>query len=73
MTDDRQGTSVGEDFPVQQARVRKIQKAAREIGPGEAFLVALTEGALRRAEKAAMSGDLVEILKSYQELREFKE
>lgn len=65
--------SVGEDFPKQQARVRMIQQHAREIGPPGAFLVWACEEALGRAEKAAISGDIVEILKSYQELKEFQE
>jgi len=65
--------SVGEDFPLQQARVREIQKHARDIGPAGGFLVATCEQALRRSERAAISGDLAEILASYEELRGFQE
>lgn len=65
--------SVGEDFPNEQARVRTIQQHAREIGPAGAFLVAICELALRNAEQAAISGDLVAILRAYQDLKEFQE
>lgn len=66
-------TSVGEDFPIQQQRVRTIQQHAREIGPAGGFLVAMCEQALQRADRAAISGDPVAILASYQELSEFKD
>lgn len=66
-------TSVGEDLPVQQARVRQLIQYGREIGPAGAFYVMVCEQALARAEKAAISGDPVEILAAYQELREIEE
>lgn len=66
-------TSVGEDFPNQQARVREIKRHAMEIGPAGGFLVAMCEMALRRADEAAISGDLVRIIASYKELTEFEE
>jgi len=65
--------SVGEDFPVQQARVRQIQLYAREIGPPGAFLVAMAEQSLREAEAAAISGDPVRILRAYEDLRSYEE
>jgi hypothetical protein len=66
-------TTVGDDFPVQQARVREIQQHAREIGPAGTFLVMMCEQALREAEAAAMSGDPVRVLRAYAALKEFKE
>lgn len=66
-------TSVGEDLPVQQARVRKIQERAKNLGAAGQFLVFMCEQALRRAEQAAVSGDIVEIVRSYNELKEFQE
>jgi hypothetical protein len=50
-----------------------IQKHAREIGPAGSFLVAIAEQALREAEAAAMSGDIVRILRAYNDLKEFQE
>jgi len=66
-------TTVGDDFPVQQARVRRIQQQAMELGSVGAFLTMVCEQALLRAEKAAISDDLVEILAAYETLREIKE
>ena len=65
-------TSVGEDFPKQQARVREVLKQYEEIGAPGAFGREMIRAALKRAEEAAMSGDVVETLRSYQELREIR-
>jgi hypothetical protein len=66
-------TSVGEDLPVQQERVRVIRGHAAEIGPSGQFLVALCDQALKDAEEAAISGDVVRILSAYKRLTEFEE
>jgi hypothetical protein len=66
-------TSVGEDFPKQQARVRECLKNGREIGPAGAFYVAVCEAALRQADEAAISGDPVAILRAYEEMRSIAE
>lgn len=66
-------TSVGEDFPREQARVREIQQHARDIGPAGAFLVMMTEQALRAADQAMASGDTVAIVRAYSALKEFQE
>ncbi len=66
-------TSVGEDFPKQQERVRTILGYYREIGPAGAFGAAMIEQTLRRAEEAMASGDVVKILAAYQEMKEVKE
>lgn len=63
-------SSVGEEFPKQQARVRTLLGHYKEIGPAGAFGAMMIEAALRRADEAAMSGDVVAILRSYQELKE---
>jgi hypothetical protein len=65
-------TSVGEDFPKQQARARELLKAYREIGPAGRFGALMIEQALRRADEAAISGDVVAVLRSYQELKELE-
>ena len=65
-------TSVGEDFPRQQERVRKLWgefcKADDEHYDADA--VAHLEGVLSRAADAQSSGDLLQILRSYGELTE---
>lgn len=66
-------SSVGDDYPRQQERIREAVQAGREIGPAGAFYVMVGEDLLRRADQAAISGDIVQMLSVYQEMREFKE
>lgn len=63
-------TSVGEDFPRQQERVRKLWGGYVEMGiKGEAAASALEE-VLDKAAKAQSSGDVVQVLTAYNELTE---
>jgi hypothetical protein len=65
--------SVGEDFPNEQARVRECLRRGIEIGPVGAFYVMVCREALLRADRAAISGDPVEILAAYQQLKDVAE
>lgn len=62
-------TTVGDEFPKQQARVRELLVQYKAIGPNGAFGAAMIEGVLHRADQAAISGDVVAIVKSYEELK----
>lgn len=66
-------SSVGEDFPKEQARCRSLLEQYAEIskmpGVNVSFAVASIKGVLGRAEQAIASGDILEILKSYEEMR----
>ena len=61
--------SVGEEFPKEQERVCKLLRDYKSIGPAGSFGAMMLEQVLQRAEKAAISGDIVSILKSYEELK----
>ena len=61
--------TVGEEFPKEQARVRELLGIYKSIPTGQ-FGALMIEQVLQRAEKAAISGDLIEILKSYKELKD---
>ena len=65
--------TVGEDFPNQQARCRELLAQYAEIaklpGVNVSFAVASIEAVLARADQAMASGDVVAILKSYEEMR----
>lgn len=65
-------TTVGDDFPYQQARIRECRDRGIEIGPAGCFYVAMCDDLLRRADVAAISGDLTQILAVYRDMREFK-
>ena len=62
--------SVGEAFPKGQARVRALigeyQRLPKNAG---AFGAVMLEQVLQRADQAAISGDVVAILRSFQELK----
>ena len=62
--------TLGSDYPKQQARVREVLEAYEEIGPSGAFGAMLIKADLKEAEEAAMSGDLVRMIKAYQRLKE---
>lgn len=65
--------TVGDDFPREQARVRELMKQYLSLdgmpGVNVKFAIAALEAVLRRADQAAMSGDIVAILRSYEELK----
>ena len=62
-------TTVGEDFPKQQARVREVLKLYYEIGPSGMFGAASIEQTLREADEAQATGDIIRILQSYEALK----
>lgn len=62
--------SVGEAFPKEQARGRELLGIYRQLPPQSgAFGAMMIEQVLQRADAAAMSGDVVAILRSYEELK----
>lgn len=65
--------TVGDDFPREQARVRELLDTYRSLDgtPGVyvGFAIAAIEQVMRRADQAAISGDVVRILRSYEELK----
>lgn len=63
-------TSVGIEFPKEQARVRELLDAYKSIGPAGAFGALMIERVLKRADDAMASGDVVQILRSFAELKE---
>lgn len=65
--------TLGDDFPKEQERIRECIEHGLEIGPAGAFYVAMARDLLKRADRAAISGDVTQMLAVYQEMREFKE
>lgn len=66
-------SSVGTEFPKEQARCREILKNLQSIGPAGMFGAMVITQALTRAEEAQASGDVAAIVRSYAELKDFKE
>lgn len=64
-------TTLGDDLPRQMARVRdELIPAYLSIGPSGAFGLAMLRQELDRAAAAMASGDVVEMLRAYQALKE---
>ncbi len=66
-------TTIAEDLPNEQARCREILESAVSIGKAGAFLAALLRESLRKAEVAASSGDVAEMIRCYEDLKSYKE
>ena len=66
-------SNLAEAYPKEQERIRRAVQHGREIGPAGMFYVAMGEDLLRRADSAATSGDVGEMVKVYAEMREWKE
>lgn len=66
------GDSLATAFPKQQARCRELLAAYHEIGPAGMFGAAVIEDVLQRADVAASEGDVVAMLRSFQEMEELQ-
>ena len=65
--------NLAEALPVQQKRVRELIEIYQEIGPVGGFAIAMMKRSLSNAESAAASGDVVAMLRAFQDLQGFKE
>lgn len=59
-------------FSLEQERVRELLGVYKEIGPAGTFGAMMIEDALRRADRAAVEGDVVAMIQSYKELQELE-
>lgn len=66
-------SSLGEEYPKQQARVREILWSYKEIGPVGIFGASIIEDLLRRADKAAVEQDTIAMIQLFQEMKDVKE
>jgi hypothetical protein len=66
-------SSLGEQYPKEQARVREILGHYKKIGPAGAFGASWIGDVLKRADEAAISGDVVAMIRCYQEMQAVEE
>ena len=65
--------SIGEDYPKQQARLRKLRAEAATLPIQSAwFYLRQLDDLMSRAEKVAISGDVVQMIGIHQEMKEFE-
>lgn len=62
-------STLGEAFPREQARVRELLGVYKSIGPAGIFGAVMLEQVLQRADQAAVSGDAIAMLRSFEELK----
>jgi hypothetical protein len=66
--------SLGEALPKQMARVRdEVMPSYIEIGQPGQFALAMMRNSLDRATKALAEGDVVQMIRAYEELISFKD
>lgn len=63
-------TTLGEALPKEIARVRVVLGHYKELGPVGMFGAMFIEQSLQAADKAVMSGDVVAMLRAFEELKE---
>ncbi len=61
--------TLADDFPKEQTRVRELLGQYKAIGAAGVFGATMIEQVLQRADQSAISGDIVAMLKSYEELK----
>jgi len=62
--------SLAEELPKEMARVREVLGHYKQIGPSGMFGAAFIEQDLRAADAAVMSGDVVDMLRAYEALKQ---
>lgn len=64
--------NLAEAFPLEQARVREVLGYYKDIGPAGFFGASMIEATLKQADQAAASGDVVEMLRTYNAMKEIE-
>jgi len=62
-------TTVGEDYPKEQARCREVLSQYKELGQSGVLGGMMIEATLREADAAMASGDIVRILQAYKAMQ----
>ena len=65
-------TTLGYEYPKEQARCRKLLALYQEIGPVGKLGSVMIEATLQRADKAAVDGDLVAMLIAFTDMQRCK-
>lgn len=72
--DDVSVDTLGEALPREMARVRdELMPMYTSIGPAGRFALVMMKASLDYAAKALAEGDVVAMIRAYQDLKEFKE
>ena len=69
---DRTPETLADGILREQTRARELLGLYREIGPPGTFGAMVIEDVLKRTDRAVMTGDVVEMIRCYGELRDLK-
>lgn len=61
--------SLADAYPIEQARIRELLQAYKDVGPPGAFAHVMLSDVANRADKAAAEQDLVSMIRLYQEMK----
>ena len=64
--------TLADALPKEQARVRSLLPIYRECGPAGMFALAMMQESLRKAERAAASGDVIAMMQAFEDLRGYQ-
>jgi hypothetical protein len=64
--------SLGEALPEEIARVSEIIKMYESIGPPGMFAAAMMKGSIKMAVSALANGDVVAMIRCYQDLKQYE-
>lgn len=62
--------TLGDEYPLEQARLRELKRQYESIGPAGAFGLHFIKEALADADRAAISGDLAEMIQAFKAMKE---
>lgn len=65
--------SLAEALPTEMTRVRALIPLYQSIGPAGGFAIMMMNRALDEAQKALAEGDVIAMLRVYEDLKGFKE
>lgn len=65
--------SLAEALPKEQARVREVLGYYKEIGPAGMFGSTMIEQSLKKADEASASGDVIAMMRAYEDLKQIKD
>jgi len=65
-------TTLGDEYPIEQERLRNLLQQYIEIGPAGTLGAVMIKASLAEADAAAVSGDLVRMIRAFQDMKEFK-
>ena len=63
-------SSLGEEYPKQQARCREVLEQYIEIGTAGNFGAMMIRAKLKEADEAAVSGDVARMIRAFEDMKE---